>query len=53
VYVDNIVITGDDTKGIDSLNKYLQKHFQTKNLESFKYFLGVEVVKSKKGVLLS
>jgi len=26
VYVDVIVITGDDTKGIDSLKKYLQKH---------------------------
>jgi len=24
------MITGDDTKGIDSL-KYLQKHFQTKD----------------------
>ena len=53
VYVDDIVITRDDTKWIDILKKYLQKHFQTKNLESFKYFLGVEVVKSKKGVLLS
>ena len=39
VYVE-IVITGDDTKGIDSLKKYLQKHFQTKK-------------KSKKGILLS
>ena len=27
VYVDDIVITGGDTKGIDNLNKYLQKQF--------------------------
>ena len=49
VYVVDIVIIGDDTKGIDSLNKYLQKHFQNKNLGSLKYFLGTEVAKSQKG----
>jgi len=27
IYVDAIVITGDDTNGIDNLKKYLQKHF--------------------------
>ena len=38
VYADDLVIIGDDTKGIDSLKKYLQKHFQTKDLECLKYF---------------
>ena len=52
VYGDDIVITRDDTKGIDSL-KYLQKYFPTKDLESLKYFLGIEVARSKKGILLS
>ena len=27
VYVDDIVIIGDDTEGIDSLKKYLHKKF--------------------------
>jgi len=48
VYVDDIMITRDDTKGTDSL-KYLQKHFQTKDLGSLKYFLRIEVATSKKG----
>jgi len=52
VYVDDILITRDDTKGIDSL-KNLQKHIQTKALRSLKYILGIEVVRSKKGILLS
>ena len=55
MYVYDVAVTGDDMKGIDSLKKYLQKHFQTKNVGSLKYFLGIEVarVKNKKGILLS
>jgi len=53
VYVDDIVITGDDTIGIVSLKKHLHERFQTKDLGSLKYFLGIEVAKSKKGVHLS
>ena len=49
----NIVITGDDINEIDNLKKYLQKHFQTKNFEFLKYFLGIEVTRFKKGILLS
>jgi len=41
-----------DTKGIDILKKYLQKQLQTKDLGSLKYFLGTEVAKFKKGILL-
>ena len=46
------MITGDDTEGIDSLKKYLQKQFQIKDFGSLKYFLGIEVARSKKGILL-
>ena len=52
MYVDDILITGDDKKKIGSL-KYLQKYFQTKELKSLKYFLGIEMVRSKKSILLS
>ena len=53
VYVNDIVITRYDTTRIDSLQKYLQKYFQTKNLGSLKYFLNIEMVRSKKDILLS
>jgi hypothetical protein len=44
---------GDDTHGIDSRKEYLKKHFQAKDIGSLKYFLGIEVARSKKGIFLS
>ena len=53
VYVDDIVISGSDSKGILSLKSFLHSQFHTKDLGILKYFLGVEVMRSKKGILLS
>ena len=51
VYVDDIVITGSDFKGILSLKSFLHNQFDTKDLGMLKYFLGVDVMRS--GILLS
>ena len=53
VYVDDIVITGDDNEGILNLKSFLHTKFHTKDLGLLKYFLGVEVAKSEKGTFLS
>ena len=53
MYVDDIIITGDDKKGIDDLKRYLQNSFQTKGLGKLCYFLGIEVARSKEGIILS
>ena len=53
LYVDDIVITSSDTTGISSLNSVLHGHFHTKDLGMLKYFLGIEVMMSKRGILLS
>lgn len=53
VYVDDIVITGSDSVGISSLKSFLHTQFHTKDLGMLKYFLGVEVTRSKKGIFLS
>ena len=53
VYVDDIVITGNDSKGILSLKSFLHSQFHTKDLGMLKYFLGVEVMRSKQRILLS
>ena len=47
VYEDDIVITRSDSKGILSLKFFIHSQFHTKDLRMLKYFLGVEVVRSK------
>ncbi|RZB60244.1 Retrovirus-related Pol polyprotein from transposon RE1 [Glycine soja] len=53
IYVDDIVITGNDTTTITQLKEHLFSHFQTKDLGSLKYFLGIEVAQSGDGVVIS
>jgi hypothetical protein len=53
VYVDDIVITGDDSRGIARLKLFLQQRFHTKDLGKLRYFLGIEVARSQIGINLS
>ena len=53
VYVADIIITGNDMTGISSLKSFLHGQFHTKNLGMLKYFLGVEVMRSKREIFLS
>ena len=42
VYVDDIVITGSDSKGFSSLKFFLQSQFYINDLGMLRYFLGIE-----------
>ena len=53
VYVDDIAITRNDSKGISSFKVFLQSQFHTKDLGMLRYFLGIEVMQSKHGIFLS
>ena len=53
VYVDDIVINGSDIAGISSLKSFLHGQFHTEDLGMLKYFLGIEVMRSKHGIFLS
>jgi hypothetical protein len=53
VYVDDIVITGDDFIEISHLKKYLAQEFEVKDLGRLRYFLGIEISRGPKGMFLS
>ena len=53
VYMDDIVITGSDFTGISSLKSFLHTQFHTKDLGILRYFLGIEVMRSKHEIFLS
>ena len=50
VYVDDIVIIGNDMAGISLLKSFFHGQFHTKDLGMLKYFLGVEVMRSKREI---
>ena len=53
VYVDDIVITGDDLEEIKRLKQTLSSEFEVMDLGSLRYFLGMEVARSEKGISVS
>ena len=53
IYVDDIIITGDDALGIVQVKSGFRSAFDIKNLGHFCYFLGIEVAQSCQGISLS
>ena len=53
MYVDDIVINGNDMTYISTLKSFLHDQFHTNDLEMLKYFVGIEVMKNKHGIFLS
>jgi len=52
IYVDDMIVTGNDQDDISSLQQYLASEFEMKQLGNLKYVLGIEVARSKHGIFL-
>lgn len=52
VYVDDILITGDDIQLIQDTKSTLQQRFKIKDLGELRFFLGIEFARSKEGILM-
>ena len=52
MYVDDIIVIGNDEKEKNTLKQCLAKEFEIKDLGKFKYFLGIEVAQSKQDIFI-
>ncbi|CAL2255456.1 unnamed protein product [Prunus armeniaca] len=50
IYVDDMIITGNDKLEISQLQDYLATEFEMKDLCGLKYFLGIEVARSQQDI---
>ena len=53
IYVDDMIVTGNDIDEMTKLKTYLASEFDIKDLGGLKYFLGIDVARSKQGIFLS
>ena len=53
IYVDDIIITGNDDIERLALREHLAQEFEIKDLGKLRYFLGIEVTYSKNSIFLS
>ena len=53
LYVDDMIITGDDLSGIQELKDFLSQQFEMKDLGHLSYFLGLEITHSTDGFYIT
>lgn len=53
IYVDDMILTGNSDHALKVFKDYLSSCFKMKDLGELKYFLGIEVARSKSGFYLS
>ncbi|KAK3027903.1 hypothetical protein RJ639_040280 [Escallonia herrerae] len=53
VYVDDIILTGDNIAEMERLKQCLASEFEIKDLGSLKFFLRMEIARSRKGIVVS
>ena len=53
LYVDDMIIIGDDLNGIQELKDFLSQQFEMKDLVHLSYFLGLEITHSTDGLYIT
>ncbi|XP_041011381.1 uncharacterized mitochondrial protein AtMg00810-like [Juglans microcarpa x Juglans regia] len=53
LYVDDIILTGNNSSLLDSFTRKLNSEFATKDLGSFSYFLGLEATSTTDGLFIN
>lgn len=53
VYVDDIIVGGNNTKDMTLIKELLAKEFEVKDFGTLRYLLGMEIARSKRGISVS
>ena len=53
VYVDDIILTGNDESELNNVKIFLKSQFLIKDLGELKYFLGIGLLRTEKGICLN
>ena len=53
LYVDDMIIIGDDLNGVQELKNFFNQQFEMKDLEHFSYFLGLEITYSTNSLYIT
>ena len=53
LYVDDMIITGDDLSGIQELKDFLSQQFEMKDLGHLNYFLGLKITHFTDGLYIT
>lgn len=52
IYIDDIVVIGNDLSCIKELKANMNKQFEINNIGNLKYFLSLEIMQSRKGIYI-
>lgn len=53
IYGDAVILAGNNLQDIEDSKSFLRKQFKLKDLGQLKYFLGIEVARSSKRIIIS
>lgn len=53
VYVDDIILTGDNLSKIRRINKFLAIEYEVRDLGQMRYFLGMQIASSRRVISIS
>ena len=53
IYVDDILLIGNDVETLSNVKKWLAEEFQMKDLGKASYILGIQIIRDRKNKLLA